>query len=228
MARLLSTLLAMMLSLMACADTPAQAPEARILVIGDSMMTWHGISDRAVPDLLARQLGEPVINRATTAARMIYKLPVSGAAGLNIPKQFRAGPWEWIVVNGGGNDLWLGCGCHRCTRKLDRLVSEDGQTGAIPDLLTRLRATGAQVIYVGYLRTPGRSSPIESCRDEGTMMEERVAEFAGNDPGLHFISLVDLVPEGDLSFHTLDRIHPSVKGSRAIAARLAATIQANR
>lgn len=228
MTRVFALFLLPFLALAACAETPSQEGTARILVMGDSLMTWHAASGRAIPDVMERALGEPVINRATTAARMIYALPISGAAGLNIPKQYREGPWEWIVVNGGGNDLWLGCGCHRCTRKLNRLINEDSVGGVIPDLLRQLRDTGAQVIYLGYLRTPGRDSPIDACKDESDRMEARIARFSRETDGLHFVSLTDLVPEGDLSFHALDRIHPSIKGSRAIGLRLSEIIQKNR
>jgi hypothetical protein len=36
--------------------------------------------------------------------------------------------------------------------------------------------------------------------------------------------MADLVPYGDMSFHQLDMIHPSFKGSAAIAARVVETI----
>ncbi|MDG2340776.1 MAG: hypothetical protein P8L32_06230 [Paracoccaceae bacterium] len=37
--------------------------------------------------------------------------------------------------------------------------------------------------------------------------------------------LADMVPDGDLSFHGLDRIHPSVKASEEIGKRVAAFIR---
>jgi acyl-CoA thioesterase I len=42
-----------------------------------------------------------------------------------------------------------------------------------------------------------------------------------------FVPMSDLVPDGDPSLHQQDLIHPSPKGSAAIAARLAAAIRAN-
>jgi hypothetical protein len=112
---------------------------------------------------------------SVAGARFLYRLPISGALGLNITKQFRQGDWDWAVLNGGGNDLWLGCGCMRCAGKLDRLISRDGRRGAIPGFVSRLRQSGAQVIYVGYLRTPGITSPVEHCTDEGAEMDRRAA-----------------------------------------------------
>ena len=209
---------------------PAQATEPgkpRVLVIGDSLLASHAVSGRAVGDNLSRLLGAEVDDHSVGGARMIYNLPITGAMGLSIPKQWRGGDYDWVVMNGGGNDLWLGCGCqdNDCDRKMNRLIAANGRRGAIPGLISSIRQSGARVIVVGYLRSPGFSSPIESCKDEGDELEARIARLAEIDPGLTFHSLTDLVPEGDKSFHAADRIHPSLKGSRAIAERIARLIR---
>ncbi|MDQ2090592.1 SGNH/GDSL hydrolase family protein [Marimonas arenosa] len=208
----------------ASADT-ASGP--RILVIGDSLLASHSISGRSVGHNLSRLLRAEVSNHPVGGARMIYNLPITGAMGLSIPKQWRGGDWDWVVMNGGGNDLWLGCGCRKngCIRKMNRLIAENGRRGAIPSLVSKIRKSGARVIIVGYLRSPGFTSPIESCKDEGDELETRVGRLAALDPGITFHSLTDLVPHGDLSFHAADRIHPSLKASRAIAARIARIIR---
>ncbi|MEL6377537.1 MAG: SGNH/GDSL hydrolase family protein [Pseudomonadota bacterium] len=193
--------------------------------MGDSLLAVHGNTGNGVADAMERHLGEPVIDRSVIGARFIYPLPISGAAGMSIPKQYREGNWDWIVVNGGGNDILFGCGCGPCKRRIDRLISEDGRKGVIPGFIGRMRSTGAKVIYVGYLRTPGTTSLIEFCVDEGRKMDERAAKLAELDGGVYFVELSDLVPYGDFSFHALDTIHPSIKGSNAIAERLAGLIR---
>lgn len=222
----LCVLISGLMVLHGCVEQPNDVSRGGILVVGDSLMAWNGGSSRAVSDVMEHQMQREVVDRSVSAARMIYNLPVSGAAGLSIPKQVREGDWDWVVVNGGGNDLWLGCGCFACKRKMDRLVSEDGSTGAIPKLVTRLRAMGAKVIYTGYLRSPGRGSPIEHCKDEGQELDRRAARMAAQDEGVYFLSLADLVPHGDRSYHAFDMIHPSVKGSDAIASRITALMRA--
>ncbi|UWQ28436.1 SGNH/GDSL hydrolase family protein [Leisingera sp. M523] len=211
----------------ACAGAvpPEQSP--RILAMGDSLLAWHSLAGKSIADTVARELQEPVVDRSVSAARIIYKLPISGAAGMQIRKQYKPGKWDWVIVNGGGNDLWLGCGCFACNRKLNKLVSPDGRKGAIPGMLSELRATGAKVIYVGYLRSPGTGSLIEHCRDEGNELESRIERLAALDTGIHFLSLKDLVPFGDRSYHALDMIHPSVKASDEIGRKVAEIIQAN-
>ena len=209
-------------SVLSAADDTAPP---RILVIGDSLLASHGLTGRSVGHHLSRILKEPVQTNPVGGARMIYNLPITGSMGLSIPKQFRPGDWQWVVLNGGGNDLWLGCGCNKCDRKLDRMISEDGRRGVIPGLVSRIRQSGAQVIYVGYLRSPGFDTPIESCKDEGDALEARIARLAELDNGITFHSITDLVPAGDLTFHAVDRIHPSLKASRAIAERIARIIR---
>lgn len=216
----------LMLSLLSgCGDRTTTKPDARILVVGDSMLAWNSTLGSSVADVLSEDLRQPVVDRSVSGARMRYALPVSGAAGLHIPKQYRPGNWDWVVINGGGNDLWLGCGCLACAGTLNRLISEDGQSGTIPKFVARLRADGARVLYSGYLRTPGRNSPVDHCAKPGAELERRLALMAQADDGVTFLPLHDLVPHKDLSFHALDRIHPSPKGSAAIAARIGSVIE---
>jgi lysophospholipase L1-like esterase len=209
----------------ACTEAVPQDKPAYILAMGDSLMSWHGESDASVSDAMENILGEQVIDRSVPGARIFYNLPISGAMGLNISKQYRPGAWKWVVLNGGGNDLWFGCGCWRCDRRMTRMITPDGSDGSIPQLVSRIRETGARVIYVGYLRSPGVNSAIEHCRDEGDEFDKRLERMAARDDGVYFVSLADLVPYGDRSYHWVDMIHPSTKASRAIAERIAAIIR---
>lgn len=199
--------------------------QMRVLVMGDSFMTSNGSAGYAVPNILARKLGAKVKSTAVAGARYGYRMPITGALGFNISKQFRQDNWDYVVMNGGGNDLWLGCGCMRCQKRLNKLISPDGTKGQIPAAVNRARSTGAKVIYVGYLRSPGLGSPIEHCKKVGSALEARIAVMAKQDPGVSFVSLADLVPYGDSSFHGADMIHPSKKGSAAATSRIVAAIK---
>ena len=206
------------------ASTASAQNEPRILAMGDSFFAGHKAQNKAVPNVLAKLLNEPVHNRAVPWAWIIYKLPISGSLGLKIERQYRPGNWDWIVLNGGGNDLLLGCGCNRCGARLSKMISPDGTKGAIPRLVAKLRKSNARVVYSGYLRSPGASSPIESCRDEGDKLDARLARMAKRDKGVWFVSMADIVPRGDRSFHGADMVHPSRKGSAAAAQRIAKVI----
>ncbi|MCR8825140.1 SGNH/GDSL hydrolase family protein [Pseudosulfitobacter koreensis] len=212
----------MMILLLIC--TPVGAEQARILAIGDSFFATHSGSERSIPDVVERELSQRVANRSVMGARIIYNLPLTGAMGFNISRQYRGGPWNWVIMNGGGNDLWLGCGCSRCDRKMTKMISKDGTRGEIPALVSKMRRAGSRVVYVGYLRSPGRGSPIEHCRDEGNELDARVTRMAARDKGVYFVPMADLVPSGDRSFHTADMIHPSPKGTAAVGKRVAKVI----
>ncbi len=209
----------------AAGDTVSRNESPRILAMGDSLMAWHGLTGQSIAHSVARELREPVRNNAVRGAHVLYNLPISGAMGMKIARQFDEGDWDWVVLTGGGNDLWLGCGCRKCERKLDKLISRDGRKGAIPGMLAKIRQSGARIIYVGYLRSPGIDSGVDECRSEGDVLEGRIARLADYADGVYFLSLQDLVPHGDRSYHGIDMIHPSVKASREIGQRVAALIR---
>lgn len=189
---------------------------ARILLLGDSMMAVNRLGGGAVADVIEDALGKEVIDRSAIGARYFFGIPLTA--------QYKEGDWDWVVLNGGGNDLLFGCGCRRCDRTLDRLVSADGRKGAIPSFMAKIRKSGAKVVYVGYLRNPGVQTPIKSCGPAGNELDRRLALMSGFDAGVTFLPMSDLVPFGDRSFHGVDLIHPSVKGSRGIGQRIAALI----
>lgn len=207
-----------------CSERVPEGNSVRILAIGDSFMAWQSGEGEAIPDYLERELGEEVINRSITGSYMTRTLPVGAKLGLVIPHQYRTSGWEWVILSGGGNDLRFGCGCRRCEKKLDTLISTDGTAAAIPDLVQQIRADGAQVIYVGYLPSPGVISPVDVCENEAAEVEKRLTRMAAADPGVYFLSNANLVPYGDRSFHADDMIHPSEKARMNITSRLASII----
>ena len=202
-----------------------RAGSPKILTIGDSMLAWNRGSKRSISHSMVSALGSSVVDRSVIGARFNYALPISGAMGLNIAKQYRGENWEWVVLNGGGNDLWFGCGCVACDGTLNKLVSPTGSTGRIPELVLRIRSTGARVIYLGYLHSPGVGSLIDHCKDEGVELERRMAGFAARHQGVYFLPVSHLVPNGDRSFHSGDMIHPSAKASKIIGENVAKIIR---
>lgn len=213
------------ISLVGCGEAVMRSDHARILALGDSMFAWNKLTNNAIPDVLETELGEEVVDRSAIAARFLYDLPISGAMGLNISKQYRSGNWDWVVINGGGNDLWFGCGCRDCDGTIDGLISRDGRAGRIPALVSRIRSEGARVVFVGYLHSPGSYSIIDHCKSEDIEFENRIADLADRTDGLFYLNVSGLVREGDLSYHSVDRIHPSVKGSRIVASMIADVIR---
>ncbi len=208
-----------------CGEQVSRSSSARYLAMGDSMLAWHRPEGKSISDAVERQLGEPVVDRSVIGAQFTYFLPITGALGLNIGKQYRRGNWDWVILNGGGNDLWLACGCEDCDWMVDRLVSPDLESGKIVDTIRKIRADGAKVLYVGYLHSPGVKSIVDHCKDEDIEFEGRVAALAAQDPGVHYLQLSHLVPDGDTTFHSADRIHPSEKASEVIGRMIAEVIR---
>lgn len=213
------------LILLSCGETVSKNTDARILLMGDSMMASNAVGGNTVANWMEAGLREEVIDRSVSGAKYFYYLPISGAAGLRLDAQYRPGKWDWIVMNGGGNDLLFGGGCGASTSQLDRLITPDGRHGAIPTLVANLRTSGARILYVGYLRNPGTFTPIKACGPAGNELDRRLARMAALNERVDFLAMADLVPHGDSSYHQLDRIHPSAKGSRAIAGRIAKHIK---
>lgn len=219
---------AALLLLVSCGEPVPSTGDARILLLGDSMFATNQNTERAVANVIEAELGEEVIDRSVIGARYFYKLPLTGAAGLNLPMQYRKGAWDWVVINGGGNDLLFGCGCGFCDGVLNRLVSKDGRAGAIPSLVAMIRKTGAKVVYSGYMRNPGTTTPIKGCGPAGNELDRRLTLMAQFDKGVTFVPMANLVPYGDRSYHQIDGIHPTAKASLGIGKRLAAVIAADK
>lgn len=208
------------LVLLGCQEQVNVSRNTNILSVGDSLMAWNSVYGQSIPHVIEEMRGEKIVDRSVVGALM------SPSEGETIPEQYVPGDWDWVIVNGGGNDLMFGCGCRRCGRVMDKMVSSDGQSGIIPDLLRRARDDGAKVLYFGYLRSPGLASPIEACKEEGDAMDARIAVLAKTEPDIHFVSMADIVPKGKLGYFSLDFVHPSVKSSRAVGKKIAAYMAA--
>ncbi|WP_241434484.1 SGNH/GDSL hydrolase family protein [Sulfitobacter noctilucae] len=192
-------------------------------MLGDSIMAWNG--SNAIPDVIERTLNRQVISRAVSGAQFDNASRLAGAVGFDIQRQYPGGSWNWIVLDGGANDLGFGdCGCGNCTAAVDRLIAADAASGLIPSFITRMRAeSGAQVIWMGYYAGNGKGS-FKGCRDDLVRMEARIARFAAATPGVQFIDSEDVIDPADPTVFASDNTHPSVKGSALIGTYLAQAI----
>ncbi|MDF1726145.1 MAG: SGNH/GDSL hydrolase family protein [Sulfitobacter sp.] len=219
----LVALLSLFALLIGCAD---RAPRGGgdILVLGDSVMAWNG--DQSIGDRLGVELGRPVVNRAVPGAEFDNDSGLLGAVGFDVQRQFPGGQWNWIVLNGGANDLSDDCGCGACSGTVAQLIGPDGQSGLIPDFIARLRAeSGAQVLWMGYYKGNGRGS-FEGCRGDLVEIERRIAAYAEGRPGVHFVDSEAVIEPSNPGHFAPDNNHPSTLGSALIGAYLADVIRA--
>ncbi|WP_298290734.1 SGNH/GDSL hydrolase family protein [uncultured Litoreibacter sp.] len=203
---------------------PAAANEPRqVLVLGDSLLDWHRMRGKSIPQVLARQTGWKVRNRAASGAKM-YLTGAEDNPRSVIPAQFEEGDWDWVVINGGANDLLTKCGCNRCEKVISGIISKDGKTGILPDLVRRARGTGAQVMMVGYIGNP-RLNLFSGCKDDVLELVRRQKIMAGRLPGVGYFSTREVVDIEKRSSFALDGFHPSQKTTRKIGATLAASLK---
>ncbi|MEH6674655.1 MAG: SGNH/GDSL hydrolase family protein [Sulfitobacter sp.] len=221
----LMAMLMLGLTLSACTDrTPKGGGD--ILVIGDSVMAWNGSNDQAIPDAMATALDRDVISKAVPGAQFSNDSTLLSAVGFDIQDQYPGGRWNWIIVNGGANDLGFNdCKCGACTPVVDTLIGADAASGEVPAFLSRLRSSGAQVMWMGYYAGNGKGS-FEGCRDDLVLLERRIARFAAQTPGVTFLDSELVIDRNDPSLFASDNTHPSPKASALIGAYLAKGISA--
>lgn len=201
----------------------ATAEQRRVLVVGDSLLDWHRIRGTSIPQVLARQTGWDVTNRAATGAKMYLTGAETNPRSV-IPTQFKDGDWDFVLINGGANDLLTKCGCRRCNKVISGLISKDGKSGIIPDLVRRAQGTGAKVVMVGYIGNP-RSNLFSGCKDDVLEMVRRQKILAKRSRGVSYFSTREVVEINKRSSFSLDGFHPSQKSTRRIGAYLAAALK---
>lgn len=203
-----------------CLIWPSQiVASPKIQFIGDSVMSWNGAN--AIPEVTGRILGEPVDNNARPGARLTR----NSLLARSVANQFRNGPWDWVVVNGGANDLNRDCRCASCAREIDAMISKDGLRGTWPDLVASVQAGGARsVMIVGYYGPTGRGGRTDRCADELAIVDTRLALLAAARDGVFFVDADPVMGPQTPELFASDLIHPNARGSAAIGTRIAAEI----
>ena len=180
-----------------CAELERLGDGYRILAIGDSMLDWNVDACGAVPDFVGMMLGEPVDNQAVGGAVMVQE----------IPGQFIEGPWDWVIINGGGNDVEVCESEEECLRQYGRAMRN------LERLLDEVAVGGTQVALVGYPEFTDEGVEIWSSFGD-IAMSEMEARAASRDD-VHFVDLRPWVNgEQQPHFFDDDLVHPSIAGPR--------------
>ena len=187
-----------------------------MLAVGDSVLAWNRLSGGDIPRVAAQATGRAADNRSVIGARVLT----------GIPGQYRDGPWDWVIVNGGANDLRGGCGCTGCDDTLDALVTPDGQGGAMADFARDIVSRGPGVVLLGYYGTSVAGGPFAACGDELTELSRRLALLADSDPAILFVDAKDAIDPANLDLYARDLAHPSAAGSALIGQLIADAIAA--
>ena len=212
--------------LAACASPGKITPETSVVAIGDSVLAFYKAQGASVPDVVGRETGLSVANLAVSGARISYGGAGAVAEGYDIRAQWKPGPWDWVIMNGGANDLLSECGCSRCAANIAGLISRDGTGGAIPELVTGILGGNSRVILLGYYDGNVQPNVFSGCSDEIDILNARLERLAADTPGVYYVDAGDVIDPRDQSHWFIDRVHPSRLGARLLGQHIAATMRA--
>lgn len=193
-----------------------------VLMLGDSILDWNQDSRQTVADYLSEELDARVQNNAVSGAVFSANGLLDSWFGEDIQSQYVPGDWDYVVLDGGGNDIGEECDCGACEDTLEALISLDGTQGEIPEFLEALVTAGHKVIWLDYYRPP-EGNPLEQCLPEFEAFTDRLQSM--RITGVTYTSAAWAVGSQDLSLYDLDLLHPSPKGAALIAGHLADLIK---
>ncbi|MGK7910392.1 MAG: SGNH/GDSL hydrolase family protein [Synechococcus sp.] len=197
-----------------------------ILVIGDSILTWNAGANATIPEEMSRELDRTVMSRAVSGAYISHPEPEDADERNEIRQQYVKGEWDWVVMDGGVNDLNVECGCGDCGDVMDAMIGADGLSGDIPEFVRDLVAAGSQVMYVGYYDLPNDAEfGFNRCGDEVNILNARLEEMADAIANVWYVSAGDAVVADGIAAYDDDLIHPSVLGSARIGEHVARAIE---
>ncbi len=192
---------------------------ADILAMGDSIIWWNGPDGQSLADVASAELQLSVTNIAVPSAPFI-------ALQDSIAQQYKRGPWEWGILDGGANDLVDNCQTQQESVVMDRLIGDDLHSGAMPAFIQPVRADGPSIVIMGYYFPPavgGRYTPCEAALAE---INDRLKRYADRTDGVFFAPAADVIASDNLQHYDPDLLHPypSVEGSRLIGMLVVADV----
>lgn len=207
-------------ALLACTTDFARGDleDAELIAIGDSLLEWN-MGEGSIPEVIGESLDRPMYNASVGGSNFL-----DGASDV-IPEQYVSGDWDWLVLDGGANDLNDRCECGDCDEIMDEMLSADGQTGVMADFVREVADSGVQVMIMGYYGIPETAEfGFDQCIPLISELSARQAALAGSDAMIEFADAAEVVDGTDLSMFDDDHVHPSLAGSAAVGAFLAEAI----
>ena len=192
---------------------------AEIYAVGDSVLDWN-VGEGSVPEVVGETLDRPTYNAAIGGSHFLDDEEQEG-----IPAQYEDGEWQWLLMDGGANDLNDRCGCSDCDDVLDSIISADGTQGAMADFATSVADSGVQVLIMGYYRIPEDAPDFEGCNAIIPELSQRQASLAALHDGITFADASSVLDGEDLAMYDEDMIHPSLQGCQTLGTFLAEAIQ---
>lgn len=180
-----------------------------VLGIGDSILARNKNAESSIPEVVGQELGLKYENKAISGTKL------TGGKDA-IPEQYISGDWDWVIINGGGNDLHKECDCDEsCDPIFAEISSEDGMSGIVPDLVDRITGEGSRVILMGYYFAAKGGEEPTGCGAIIPQLNPKYEQIAASHENVWFVSSGDVITPEDEEYFAEDQIHPSAEGSQS-------------
>ena len=133
------------------------------LGMGDSIVSLYGPQCLGVMACAGLELGAYIEDESVGAQRF-----TNPETDIDIMHQYIHGAWEWVIMNGGGNDLVQECGCKSdghdpdaCQDVIDSLAMPETRTGDMVEFIDMVNADTndtASILILGYYEFPESST----------------------------------------------------------------------
>ena len=194
-----------------CLDVDALPAGSEIQIIGDSVFDFNEETCEDVSDFMSLSLG------ATVEDRSIGGTWLDHPEDEDIADSYAPGPWPWLIVDGGGNDLLGFCNCECSSDDIARLINPDGTDGAMSDLIRTIVDNGSRVILLGYYQ-PTPDSEFGGCIDELEVLSSGYSALADQLPEVTFLDARNVInAEEDRSLLHTDGVHLTPKAAEILA-----------
>lgn len=203
----------LILGLAACGPEPVDPGVADVFSLGDSLLDFN-VPDSDIALVAADDLGLTLARGAVGGSTML--------GDETIGSSYVDGEYTLLIASGGGNDF-AECGCDgNCGEVIEELISEDGTSGAIPDLAAQAVADGAYVAWVGYLRPMEDAEEFANC---GAELDELTVRLEAMEEAWDEVLFVDGTQIGtgvEGEYYAEDGYHPSPVGSTTLGLEVSA------
>ena len=185
---------------------------AEIFVVGDSALEWHLWSNRSAPERMGEALNRPVYNAARSGQMVTEGLKYS------IPNQYIDGDWDWVVVNGGFNDLADLCRCDECP------VTQANIDAVLQSFVEERVEEGKRVVLWTYYDMPDNARELKRCNRAVQTLRSNQQKLAESHPDIIWVDGRKAVSVDNPKHYFRDNLHPSRLGAERMGKQIARAI----